>query len=149
MKEEEMYCISCGKQLNDTDKFCAKCGTSVSQEKSIENQIDIKPTNTLQTNPNTEINQPIVKKPFKLYWIIYVGLSLMIIGSLAALIIPILAKSKIDYIGVYSPAFWIGIAAAVRGKQKNQSVALWFCAGFFGVGMILFAVASILGAMIK
>jgi uncharacterized membrane protein YgaE (UPF0421/DUF939 family) len=90
-----------------------------------------------------------VKKPFKFYWIIYIGLSLMIIGSLAALIIPILAKSRIDYSAVVVSALWIGIVAAVRGKQKSQSVGLWFCAGFFGVGMILLALVSILGAIIK
>jgi uncharacterized membrane protein YvbJ len=144
-----MYCVSCGKQLNDADKFCAKCGTSVSQEKSIENKIDIKPTDKLQADPDTEIKQPVVKKPFKFYWIIYLGLSLMIIGSLAALIIPILAKSRIDYSAVVVSALWIGIVAAVMGKQKSQSVGLWFCAGFFGVGMILLALVSILGAIIK
>ena len=144
-----MYCVSCGKELNDTDKFCAECGTSVSKEKSIENKINIKTTNTLQADPGTEIKQSVVKKPFKFYWIIYLGLCLMIIGSLAALIIPIFAKSRIDYGAVVVSALWIGIVAAVRGKQRSESVGLWFCAGFLGVGMILLALVSILGAIIK
>ena len=144
-----MYCVSCGKQLNDTDNFCAKCGTAISQIKSFENQIDVKSTIPSEANPTPDIVQTIVKKTSKIYWVIYVGVSLMIIGTTASVFIPILANKKINYGALAVLAFWIGVASAVRGKQKSQSVWLWFLGGFLGIGMILFCVVSFLTAVIK
>lgn len=143
-----MYCVSCGKQLNDSDNFCAKCGTTISQEKPSENQIDVKSTTPSETNQISGIVQTIVKNPSKIYWIIYVGVSLMIIGAAASMFIPILADKKIDYGVLAVLAFWIGVASAVRGKQKNQSAWLWFFGGFLGIGMILFCVVSFLAPVI-
>ena len=116
------------KDSDDSENFCAKCGTPISQAKS---------ATPSEATPIPEIVQTIVKKPSKIYWIIYVVISIMIIGTAASLFIPLLANKKIDYQALACLVFWIGFAFLVRRKQKSQSGTgwLWFFCVFLGISL--------------
>lgn len=84
-----------------------------------------------------------------LYVILYIVVGLAIIGCFAGVIIPELTGKKATGQSLGVLAFWIGIATAIRGKQKGKSALLWFFIGFLGIGIIVVGVLLFILGFLK
>lgn len=143
-----MVCENCGNQINDIDNFCSKCGNKIilaSNPQNIEPEPTELPENKIVTTENKE------NKKSSLYILWYSLVGIMILGSFSAIIIPGLAGkgANIDVKSFMALSGWIGVAFAIRAKQKGKSGWLWFFIGFIGVGSILTLVISFVLAFVK
>ncbi len=138
-----MLCENCGNQINDTDNFCSKCGYKIIPSSDLQ-EVEPKPAETSAKKIATTENK---KSALYILWYSLVGL--MILGSFSSIIIPELAGKNADEKSFMALAGWIGVAFAIRAKQKGKSGWLWFFIGFIGVGSILTLVISFLLAFVK
>jgi len=140
-----MFCENCGNQSSDTDNFCSKCGNKIIRSldpQKIEPELSKPKESKMLTTGNKKSGKYIL-------WYSLIGI--MVLGSFSAIMIPGLAGKGADVDGKSFMALsaWIGVAFAIRAKQKGKSGWLWFFIGFIGVGSILTLVISFLLAFVK
>jgi hypothetical protein len=130
------YCSNCGHEVNESDNYCAKCGKDLSNITTI--PIENKGASVLsEESSKSTPNDKLRRSPW-LYPLLYVVMGFAIIGCIAAILIPGLARgTPPNGQSLFGLAFWSGIATLIRGKQKGKSAGLWFLIGFLGGGVIV------------
>lgn len=96
-----MFCINCGTQIKDDEKFCTGCGVAVQTKKD--------------TDKTSEIPQT-SDKPTQQWWQ-RLGIVVYILAHLPLLImVPLVWSSNAEYYSSYS-----------GGYRGSDSEAFWYC----------------------
>ena len=133
-----MLCVNCGKEIDPTGNFCSYCGATINPTAtpSFGDSANAPPLSQNNTKPQKGTNW---------YRIGFLVSLVVVIGALAAHIIPLLAGSKPSSKGLGGLAIWFGIAVACWNKNKGKSGLAGFGIGVLLATVFVFSLHAVYG----
>jgi hypothetical protein len=99
-----MYCTRCGTLASTDAKFCAKCGSPVSE--------------TPSEKPTEAPAAPVVATKPRALWLYIAGL--LLVGAYAAMFIPAIAGQNINPQSGYGSMLWTGLLFYLWWKRRAR-----------------------------